>query len=403
MPIYRYKSIDNAGGRISGQMDAANPDDLEQRLSRMGLDLISFSLASAGMLRFAGGGRIKRQELITFCFHLEQLTRAGVPILDGLADLRDSVDHPRFREVVANLIDSIEGGLQLSQAMALHPKVFDAVFVNLIRAGETTGRLPEVLKDLTDGLKWQDELAAQTKKIIMYPAFVTVLVLGVFLFMLFWLVPQLVELFKSLQVAIPLQTQILVNLSAFLRDYWYLMIALPFAVWGWIAWRLKYDANYRYTFDGYKLRVPAVGAILRKIILARFASYFALMFSAGIPVLESLRVLEGIVGNRVIEDGLMRTRRLISEGTGIAAGFEQVNLFPPLVVRMLKVGENTGQLDRALLNVCYFYNRDVRESIERVQVMIEPAMTVVLGIIMAWIMSSVLGPVFDLISKIGTH
>ncbi|WP_137936671.1 type II secretion system F family protein [Chitinivorax sp. B] len=402
MPRYRYASMNSTGEKVTGILDAANVGDLEQRLARMGLDLLTFDQAAANGLR-RRGARIDRQELITFCFHLEQLTRSGVPILDGLADLRDSVDNPRFREVVADLIDSIEGGKQLSEAMAVHPRIFDAVFCNLIRAGETTGRLPEVLKDLSDGLKWQDELAAQMKKIVLYPSFVLVLVVAVFAFLLIYLVPQLVELFKSLQVDIPAQTRMLVALSAFMRSYWYVFVVVPVAAWLYVMLRLRTQPRYRYQLDRYKLRIPFIGPILRKIILARLASYFALMFSAGIPVLDALKVLEGIVGNQVIAEGVAQVQRSIREGTGIAASFQLVGLFPPLVLRMLRVGENTGQLDTALLNVCYFYNRDVKESVERVQVMIEPVMTVILGLMLAWIMSSVLGPVFDLISKVGTR
>ena len=171
MALYAYKAVNAAGKMNSGEIEAANPGDLEQRLARIGLDLVNFDLASRKNMRVGGGGEVRRRELITFCFHLEQLTRAGVPLLEGLADLRDSVDHPRFKEIVGDLIDSIEGGSQLSQALANHPRVFDVIFVNLIKAGETTGRLPDVLKDLMDGLKWQDELASQSKKAVMYPSF----------------------------------------------------------------------------------------------------------------------------------------------------------------------------------------------------------------------------------------
>jgi len=204
MALYAYKAVNAAGKQSSGEIEAANPGDLELRLSRIGLDLITYDIASRRNLRVAGGSAVKRRELITFCFHLEQLTRAGVPLLEGLADLRDSIDHPRFKEIVADLIDSIEGGAQLSQALAGHPRVFDPIFINLIKAGVSTGKLPDVLQDLMEGLKWQDELASQAKKAVMYPSFVLLLVVGVALGMMFFLVPQMVELFAALQVPIPL-------------------------------------------------------------------------------------------------------------------------------------------------------------------------------------------------------
>lgn len=400
MVLYAYKAVNAAGKQSSGEIEAANPGDLELRLSRIGLDLITYDIASRRNLRVAGGSAVKRRELITFCFHLEQLTRAGVPLLEGLADLRDSIDHPRFKEIVADLIDSIEGGAQLSQALAAHPRVFDPIFINLIKAGESTGKLPEVLKDLMEGLKWQDELASQAKKAVMYPAFVLVLVVGVALGMIFFLVPQMVDLFAALQVPIPVQVRVMQAIASFLTGYWYLLPLLPLAVWGGIRMRLRSDPEFAVTLDGWKLKIPGVGPILHKIILARFANYFGLMFSAGISVLDALKICEGIVHNKKIERAIARAQQQISEGAGIAAGFASVEMFPKLVVRMLKVGESTGQLDQSLQNICYFYNRDVRESIEKLQVMIEPVLTVILGGLMAIIMVSILGPIFDLMTKI---
>jgi type IV pilus assembly protein PilC len=284
--------------------------------------------------------------------------------------------------------------------LAAHPRVFDPIFINLIKAGESTGKLPEVLKDLMEGLKWQDELASQAKKAVMYPAFVLVLVVGVALGMIFFLVPQMVDLFAALQVPIPVQVRVMQAIASFLTGYWYLLPLLPLAVWGAIRMRLRSDPEFAVTLDGWKLKIPGVGPILHKIILARFANYFGLMFSAGISVLDALKICEGIVHNKKIERAIARAQQQISEGAGIAAGFESVEMFPKLVVRMLKVGESTGQLDQSLQNICYFYNRDVRESIEKLQVMIEPVLTVILGGLMAIIMVSILGPIFDLMTKI---
>ena len=165
---------------------------------------------------------------------------------------------------------------------------------------------------------------------------------------------------------------------------------------------IRTDPRVRYRVDDVKLRAWLIGPILHKIILARFATFFALMYSSGITVLECIRLSEQIVANTVVEGGLQRAGKLISEGQSVTASFQTVGIFPPLIVRMLKVGESTGSLDKALRNVSYFYNREVKESIEKVQTMIEPIMTVILGAILGWIMLSVLGPIYDTISKIKT-
>lgn len=398
MPLYTYKAIDAEGKAVLGRADAVNLFDLEQRLSRMGLDLVT-GAPSSQTSRLISGAKVRRQDLINFCFHLEQMTGAGVPIVEGLVDLRDSVENLRFREVVAGLVETIEGGKSLSQALADYPEVFGKVFVSLIRAGEQTGRLPEVLKSLAETLKWEDELAAQTKKLLMYPTFVGTTVGAVVFFLMIYLVPQMVGFIRNMGQEIPLQTVILIHVSDFFVHYWWAIIATPVAAWFAIRSAARTNPNVAFKLDELKLRVPVLGPILRKIILSRFASSFAMMYSSGITVLDAIRSSEEIVGNRPLEQALRTAGQQIAEGKNMTAAFTDVGLFPPLVIRMLRIGENTGALDRALLNVSYFFNREVKESIDKVQAMIEPAMTVVLGAILGWVMLAVLGPVYDTISK----
>ena len=399
MSLYTYKAVAADGRKVQGRIDAINLADLEMRLKRMELDLIGGQPISNR--RLFGGG-IARRELIHFCFHLELLVRAGVPLLDGLADLRDSLENPRFREVVASLIEAIAGGKKLSQAMDGQSKVFDKVFVSLIRAGETTGRLPEVLRSLTESIKWEDELAAQTKRLTIYPAFVGTIVLGATLFLMIYMVPQLKQFVKNMGQALPLQTQALFFVSDLLQTYWYVAVLLPLALFAAIKLLLQRNPLARVRFDAVKLGMPFAGEILRKIILSRFANTFALLYASGIPIIESIRTTQEVVGNRVVRQGLERVEQLIIEGQNVTAAFHRIGFFPPLVIRMLRVGESTGALDTALANISYFYNRDVKESVERVQQLIEPMLTVILGCLLGWIMLSVLGPVYDVISKINT-
>lgn len=398
MPLYTYKAIDAHGKSVIGRVDAGNVFDLEQRLSRMGLDLVS-GAPSAQKSRLIAGSKIARQDLINFCFHLEQLASAGVPIVEGLIDLRESVENLRFREVVGGLVETIEGGKSLSQALADYPEVFSKVMVSLVRSGEQTGKLPEVLRSLAETLKWEDELAAQTKKLMLYPIFVGGTVLIVTLFLMIYLVPQMVGFIRNMGQEIPLQTRILIHVSNFFVGYWWAVVAAPFVAWFGLKAAAKANPAVAYAIDDLKLRVPALGPILRKIILSRFASSFAMMYSSGITVLDAIRSSEEIVGNRPLENALRSAGQQIAEGKGLTMAFTDVGLFPPLVIRMLRIGENTGALDKALLNVSYFYNREVRESIGKVQALIEPAMTIVLGAILGWVMLAVLGPVYDTISK----
>ena len=194
--LFDYKAVSIEGRMVFGRIDAINVVDLEMRLKRMDLDLVTGKPVDHRKL--FGTKKIPRRELINFCFHLDQLARSGVPILEGLADLRDSIENPRFREVIAGLIEGIEGGQTLSLAMAEHPTVFSQVFVSLIRAGEGSGQLPEVLSSLNESLKWEDELASHTKKLLMYPAFVGTIVLSATFFLMIYMVPQLKQFVKNM-------------------------------------------------------------------------------------------------------------------------------------------------------------------------------------------------------------
>jgi type IV pilus assembly protein PilC len=397
MPLMQYKAMNERGKVSLGRMEAVNEADLEVRLRRMGLDLINFTAAKA---KSGSGRKVPRRDVISFCMQLEQLISSGVPLLEGLQDLRDSVEDRKLRDIVAGIVESIEGGATLSEAMESYPQIFDNVFVNLVRAGEFSGQMGAVLKTLTENLKWQDEQAAQMKKLLMYPLFVGTVVMIVVIFLMTYLVPQLTSFIVMMGQELPLHTRVLIGVSNFMVSYWYAVLGLPAIAFVIFMAVLSSSSALQLAVDDFKLKVWLIGPIYKKMLLARFANYFALMYRSGITVLECIRICEGLVGNKAIEEAAHRAGRQISDGASISAGFEYTGLFPPLVLRMLRVGESTGGLDDALLNISYFYNRDVSESIEKVQTMIGPAMTVVLGGILGWVIVSVLGPIYDLITKI---
>ncbi len=396
MTLYSYRAIDERGNRHKGLHDAGNLVELELRLKHGGLDLIDARPGSKGH----GRSKIKRAELITFFFNLEQLTAAGVPLLECLADLRDSMNDAHFRGVIANLIESIESGLKLSQAMAQHPDVFDKVFVSLTHAGEESARLSEVFAHLTTALKWHDEMASHTRTILLYPVFVGAVVLAITFFLMIYLVPQLVGFIGSMGQEIPVQTRLLIATSAFFVDYWFALIALPIILP--VAIRLMIDSSpeMRYRFDRLKLDLWVTGPILRKMLLARFANTFAMMYGSGISILECIANSRNVVDNAAIVRSLDEVTRQIESGQNLTQSFQRTGMFPPLVIRMLRVGEATGSLDKALLNVSYFYEREVKDSIKKAQVMIEPVMTLMLGTLLGWVMLSVLSPIYDIIGKV---
>lgn len=398
MDVYQYKAMDERGRLRQGRLSAPNVDDLEMRLERMGLDLINCRPVRSSTLRLYRK-QITRRDLIDFCFQLEQLTGAGVTLLDGLAEMRDSLETPRMREVVSAVRDRIEEGKTLSEALAEYPKLFDEVFVSLVRVGEQSGELPAVFKNLTETLKWQDELVATAKKAVMYPAFVAVVVTGVVFFLMIYLVPELVRFITSMEGELPLHTRLLLWTSEMVSEYWYLLLTAPFLLWAGVNIGKRHD-RFRLQHDRWVLKLPLLGEIFGKIILARIARIFALMYGAGVPLLQIIETAERTAGNRAVQEALQAARQQIAEGASMSDSFAATGLFPPLVIRMINVGENTGALDQALLNIAYFYDRDVKERIGRLEAVLEPALTVVLGLTLGWIMLATLGPVYDLLTKI---
>ncbi len=399
MPLFKYKAIDAEGKFISGSLDAGNSNDLEVRLEKMDLDLVTFKQKDPGSDLF-GRNKIGRRDLINFAFYLEQLTRAGVPILEGLTDLRDGEENPTFRDVITGVIEAIEGGNSFSQALELYPKIFDNVFVSLIRVGERSGKMSEVLVDITETLKWQDELLSKAKKIMTYPAVIGTLVMTVILFLMIFVVPDIMDAIVGLGGEIPIETRALMAVSSFLVNYWYLVIIVPFAIFFIIKYFYDSSSEAHFKLDGMLLKLPIVGPVNEKIKISRFTRYFSLMFASGITVLDAINLSKNVVNNAVIEDGIERAWQQISEGSSISEAFKNIGIFPPLVVRMLRVGETSGQMDRSLNNVSYFFDRDINDSIEKMEPVLQTALMATIGVIVLWLALSVMGPIYDTISTI---
>ncbi len=399
MPLYQYKAIDASGKFINGSLDAGNVSDLELRLEKMEMDLVTFKQKQHGSDLF-GRNKIGRRDLINFSFYLEQLSRAGVPILEGLADLRDGEENPAFRDVIASVIEAIEGGNSFSQALALYPKIFDNVFVSLIKVGEKSGKMSEVLVDITETLKWQDELLSKARKIMTYPAVIGTLVLSVIMFMMIFVVPDIMDAIVSLGGEIPFETRALMATSNFLINYWYLVITTPFVVFFVLNYLYRTSSKARFKLDGVLLKMWLVGPVNEKIKISRFTRYFALMFASGITVLDAISLSKSVVSNAVLEDGIEKAWQQISEGSSISESFKNIGIFPPLVVRMLRVGESSGQMDKSLNNVSYFFDRDINDSIEKMEPVMQTSMMAAIGLIVLWLAMSVLGPIYDTIGTI---
>ena len=399
MSTFSYRAATATGAIRRGRLAALNPQELEARLRLIGLDLIDAQPQAVG--RWSRRTTVPRRELISFCVHLETTLTARVQLIDALADLAESTTHPRFREVVSMVADRVREGASLSGALRDYPQVFDAVFLGLVESGERSGHLDQVFARLAANLKWQDEIVSATKKAITYPAFTLVVLIGATLFILLYLVPQLSEFIRSANDGkLPFQTWLLLSLSQWVQGYWFLIPVPPLLVVATVFGISRAGSeNLKRRIDGWRLRIPVIGPILSRLAIARFAGLFGMLYAAGVPVLVSLEVAEGAIGNRALAEGTERARNRIAQGSSMTDAFAEAALFPNLLLRMIRIGETTGDIDKAMKNVTYFYEREIQDSIQRLESLAEPVLTLILGLLLGWLMMAVLGPLYDLLSK----
>lgn len=397
MQTFRYRALSTDGRRVRGELAATDLVELEQRLRAQGLLLINGRARPPGLRRAA---RIPRRELIPFCFHLEQLLEAGVPPFESLTALRDAVTEPRLQRTIAALLADIERGQPLSDAAARQPQAFSAVAVSLLRAGESAGRLPMAVRDIGATLAHEEALATHARRLSLYPAIVATVLLVAIVVALTQVVPEVEKLLRGAGQSLPLQTRLLVGMSQAVRDWgWAMLLTLGSGlVLG--AQALARSESLRIRAHALRLRLPLVGEILRKLALARFAALFGTLYAAGINIIDALRTSEDAVGNLALREGLRAARQSIEQGRPMSAAFEEAEVFPPLVTRMVRLGEHTGALDQALNKVAMLYQRDVADGIARLQAAAEPALTILMGGMLLWIASAVLGPIYDIITRL---
>ena len=400
MPTYQYSAVNQTGTVVRGKIDAKNSQDLERRLGRLGLSIIS----GDEVKRLVSGGffqrKISRDELAQFCFYVERLVSGGVPLLEGLSDVRDSVTNPTLRNTVGLLISDIEQGVTLSQAMKQYPKIFDEIFVSLVEAGEQSGELDTVLRNIGENIRWQADILKRMKKVFSYPIFALIVMLGATYGLMILVVPKMTTLLKTLGQELPPYTLALIATSEFLQEYLVQMIlAVLLSI---VAMKMSTTVipGLDYYIDKMKLRLPIVGPVVEKLLMSRFANIFGMIYASGISVIEGLKISKGSMGNKFMAKGLDGVIKTITEGSTLTNAFRESGLFPPLVLRMIRLGETTGGLDQAMLQIKNYYDRDANEAIEAAQAAIGPIMMVFIAGLMVWVIVAVYSPLYDLISSI---
>jgi general secretion pathway protein F len=404
MSKYTYKATDAEGRVLKGVLEGEGKRDIAVKLQEQGYIPLNITEAKGGLrgsevfLSRKILGLLKKtsaKEVIAFTQDLSLLLEAGLPVDRALAILIDVVENRNFKEVINQVLKTVRGGSYLSDALARHPKVFSPFYVNMVRAGEVSGALGPVLNRLGAFMETSQDLKDYIKSVMVYPAFLFGIGGISIIILLIYVVPRFSLIFSDMRQAIPLPTQILLVLSDLLRTYWWAMVAGLGAI-GVLLWKYARTATGRFKLDRYKLSLPFVGELVKNIEVARFARTLGTLIRSGIPILQALILVKEVLSNQVMNRSFERIWERVKEGERLSKPLGEARIFPSLAVQMITVGEESGKLDAMLLRVAEGYEKATTKMIRRVFSLLEPLTILVMGLVVGFIVISMLMAIFSI-------
>jgi type IV pilus assembly protein PilC len=399
MPNYAYKARDNSSKIVKGKMMAEDERDLSNKLSNLGYFLTQSKIQRIKRV-VAKAPALPARDILNFTIQLATLIDAGVPLVGGLNDLARDTENADIRTVIEDIRHRVESGSSLKEALSFHPKTFSNLYIANIAAGESTGELSRVLNELSSFLEWQLDLRSKIKEASIYPVVLFSVMIAVVILLIVKVIPMFEPIFVEIGVALPLPTQIILAISSFVRTYWYIVAGLVILLVGGYKF-FGSKQRGRYFLDHMKLKMPIFGELLRKIALSRFCRTFSLALESGVSVLSALDIAAEVIGNKYLEYLIIRVRNSVNVGEKLAVSLEVSGEFPPLVVRMISVGEYSGHLTQTLQKVNEFYGKEIPASIKRMFALFEPMMIVVMGVVVGGIALAIVLPLMQMIQTVG--
>ncbi len=400
MPKFKYVARDANGRQINKTMDGANKDDVMGKLRDQNLQVLSVTEDKGGSIwNIQLGGppkpRLSGEGLAIFTRQFSTMIGAGIPVLECMDILEEQAEDPGFRGVVRKVVDDVRGGSDLSQALVRHPAVFDRIYVNMIKAGEASGQLDTILKRLAEYIEASEQLKRDIKGAMTYPVVSLVMILGITVFLLVFIIPKFQGIFKALKVDLPLPTIIVLGISEALTTYYGPILMIVIGIFLMIKFYKSTDSG-GFVFDRMMLKAPVFGELFQKIALSRFTKTFATLLRSGVPILGALDIVSQTAGNRVVELAVENAKESIRQGEALAKPLGESPVFPPMVVRMIAIGEKSGALEQLLEKISEFYDQQVEAMVESLTALIEPLMIGVMGMIVGGIVLSVFLPIFKI-------
>jgi len=405
MPVFEYKGLDARGRAVGGVLDASDPKALKATLRRDGVFLTEIILESqkkslAQREMRLGRGRVKQLDIAIMTRQLATLIGAGIPLVDSLTALVEQVEKERLKKVLSKIRERVNEGASLADALGDHPKVFVPLYVNMIRAGESSGTLDVVLNRLSDFTEYQVRLRSKVMGAMMYP--IIMMVVGVIIVSVLFVVvvPKIRKIFDRLESSLPLPTEILIGVSTFVSNYWWLIILVVSG--GTLLFvRFIRSEKGREKWDRFVLRIPVFGPLVRMIAIARFTKTLGTLLASGVPLLTALDIVKNVLNNKLLEKVIEEARVSIQEGESIAGPLKRSKQFPPLVTHMIAIGEKSGELEGMLANVANAYDQQVESKVNTLTSLLEPIMIVAMGGVVGFIVFSILLPILKMNQALG--
>ena len=401
MPVYKYKAIDESGKAVQGVIDADSPKGATEKLKRQGVFLSSLNEAKESKSRsFNPFKGVKISELAVTTRQFSTLISAGLPLEASLSALSEQTEDAKLGQVLAEVRERVSEGSSLANALGEHKSVFSDLYINIVRAGEASGTLDIVLLRLADFLETQAALTSRVRGALIYPMFMFLIGGGVLFFTMTYVIPRIAKIFEDTESSLPVMTLVLIKISDFLNNNIILMMILT-AIFIFAAYRFYKTEKGKMFFDRLTLRLPIFGKLTTMVVISRFTRTLGTLLSSGIPLLDALQIGEAVMDNKVYGQTLEDVRDKVREGASLAQPLRESGVFPPLVTRMIAVGEQTGEMEAMLAKVADIYDQQVETTVSTLTSLLEPVMIIIIGAIMGFIVFAVLLPIFSLTSTVG--
>ena len=400
MATFAYTARDAAGRSVRGTRAAGDEGELRRVLRADGILLVRAKVNRPGS--GAGrGGKIKTRDLVLFTFNLQNVVDSGVPLLSGLGDMHEETRNPTFRRIIGDIVDSVTSGETLTQALSHHPNAFDSLYVNMVDAGEQSGQLPEALGRVVQFLEWQEEFRRQIKELTSYPIIVMVAMVGLVGLVVGFVFPRFASIFEKVSFELPMPTRILIGLSDFITAWWLVLLIGGAVLWASMIVLLKIP-RVRLVLDGWWLKVPVIGDLIQMLNFSQVSRGLSSFIDTGIPIPHALEMIARIVPNRRVSVSVSAAREAILGGQTLSGAFKETKIFPPLVLRMVSLGEQSGRIVEALSKAAAIYDREIPVKTKRVLGLINPLLTFAIGGMLMFVILAVMMPLYGMYQQIGT-